>query len=119
MNGWWIVGCLTAAVLALASVRYRRRRAERLRIGRIRAAVERSLSATLTPAHEVTASPSSAGPRTPDGTTALDTPDREQSLPGGLSPTGPAGRLCRPARHRVVLSDGDLSATLGPGWRFQ
>lgn len=109
---WWAMGCLAAAGLALASVRYRRRRAERLRIDRIRAAVERSLSAVLTPAHEVTASPSSAGPQPPDGTLALDSPDRGQALPRQPVPSGP--------RRRVVLSANDLSATLAPPrWRLR
>lgn len=44
---WWIMGCFAAAGLALASIRLHRRRAERVRLDRIRATVDRSLSATL------------------------------------------------------------------------
>ena len=109
---WWAMGCLTAACLALASVRHRRRRAQRVRIDRIRELVdELPLSAALTPAYEVPASPSSAGPRTPDGTTDLE-PPTEISSPS---------RACavRP-RRRVVLSASDLSATLAPPrWRLR
>lgn len=107
---WWIAGCLAAAGLALASVRYRRRRAERVRLDRIRATVGRSLSAALTPAYEVPASPSSAGPRTPDGTTDLEPPTEISS---------PSRACAVRSRRRVVLSASDLSTTLRPGWRFK
>jgi hypothetical protein len=96
MYGWCIAVGLAAAMLALPYARHRRRRAERVRLDCIRTAVDRSLSAL----------------ETPDGTPALDSPDRGQALPRQPVPSGP--------RRRVVLSEPKaLSATLSPGWRFQ
>jgi len=94
MHGWWIfMGCLAAAVSALASVHYRRRRAHRVRLDRIRATVEAWLSV-------------------PDGT---------PQTPRAVSPPRfGSGPHLGAVRRRVVLSDSrTLSTTLTSGWRFQ
>lgn len=92
---WWIATGLAAAVLALPfALRLLRRRAERLRIDRIRDAVERSLSAL----------------KQPDGTSALDPPTE-----GSLSRRDCAVRPQRRVEFGVI----DLNSTLAPDWRFQ
>lgn len=91
---WWIATGLVAAVLALPlALRLLRRRAERVRIDRIKTAVDCSLSAL----------------KQPDGTQALDPPTE-----GSLSRRDCAVR----PRRRVVLSANDLSTTLARRWRL-
>lgn len=96
MNGWWIVACIAAAVLALGPAynHHRQRRAERARLNLLRFQVEARLSA----------------PQAPDGT-VLDTPTEDAPTPRGVGAVRP--------NRRVALSDPDLSAALSPGRRFR
>jgi hypothetical protein len=95
---WWIaMGCLTAAGLALTSAHYRRWRARRARIGRIRETVEAWLSHD--PPADVKTSPADEQP--------------------GAVPFPPTRNSAR-CRTRVVLGDtSSLSTTLAPGWRLR
>ncbi len=103
MYGWWTAMGHVADCMALAlMVRHRRRRAERVRLNRIRDAVDRSLSAL----------------KQPDGS-PTSCSDRGVAPPTFASvAASPAGSAVR-CRRRVVLSASSLSTTLGPGWRFQ
>lgn len=110
MHGWWIaVGVLAAACLAPVP-RHCRRRAERVRIGRIRAAIDLSLSAQTLPHFSGTSAPG-LNLKQPDDTSPSN-PPTEGSL---LSPTEDC--VVRP-RRRVVLGGPDLSTTLPSRWRL-
>ena len=114
MIGWWIAGCIAAAVLALASSIYRQRGAEQMGLNLLRSQVEAWLSAPQTPVGGPTPrSMPPTGPQSPDGTTVLDSPTEGTPTPRGVG-------AVRAQNSRVVLGDPrTLSTTLSPGWRFQ
>ena len=107
MHGWWIVGVLVAAVLALAP-RYTRGRHRRRRVALCRARVDASLS--------------ELNRELPFFSNGYIQPDSAQS--GGVvapptfdsAPSGPSAVRCR---RRVVLDAPSLSATLSSGWRMR
>ena len=109
MHGWWIaVGILAAACLALVSLnRHLQRRAERVRIDRIRAAIDLSLSAQTLPYFSGTSAPE-LNLKQPD--------DLASNPPTEGSPLSLSEDCVVRPRRRVVLGGPDLSTALPPRW---